>query len=144
MQLKITILRLRKPELSDDLTIAQLQRFTCCIKAKCALKSKLTSMKGHDSPLCCQFAKNHLHLAISMHIQNLIKFCPFVLKILSGNKILTSIKGHNYFTNLQKMTGNKPNLDLLNMNVYINLVKFFQICSQYIKLKRNSDINQGP
>ena len=29
-----------------------------------------------------------------MCMQNLVKFCPLVLKILSGNEILTSIKGH--------------------------------------------------
>ena len=30
-----------------------------------------------------------------MCIQNLVKICPLVLKILSGNEILTLIKGHN-------------------------------------------------
>ena len=39
-----------------------------------------------------------------MCIQNLVKFCPLVLKILSGNEILTSIKGHNSVANLRKMT----------------------------------------
>ena len=37
-----------------------------------------------------------------MCIQNLVKFCLLVLKILSGNKILTSIKGHNSVANLRK------------------------------------------
>ena len=37
-----------------------------------------------------------------MYIQNLVKFCLWVLKILSGNKILTSIKGHNSVANFQK------------------------------------------
>ena len=37
-----------------------------------------------------------------------------VLKILSGNEILTSIKGHNSVANLQKMTPYNPNLDLGN------------------------------
>ena len=64
-----------------------------------------------------------------MFIQNLVKFCPFVLKILSGNEkkkilsgneILTSIKGHNSVANLQKMTLYDPNLDLVNANVYTN------------------------
>ena len=41
-----------------------------------------------------------------------------VLKILSGNKILTSIKGHNSVINLQKVTLNNPNLDLVNMKGY--------------------------
>ena len=34
--------------------------------------------------------------------QNLVKFCLFILKILSGNEILTRIKGHNSVTNLRK------------------------------------------
>ena len=55
-----------------------------------------------------------------MCIQNLVKFCPLVLKILSGNEILTSTKGHNSVANLQKMKLYNPNLDLVNANVYIN------------------------
>ena len=30
-----------------------------------------------------------------MCIQNLVKFCPSILKILSKNQFLTSFKGHN-------------------------------------------------
>ena len=37
-----------------------------------------------------------------MCIQNLVLFCQFVLKILSKNRILTSIKGSNSVANLQK------------------------------------------
>ena len=37
--------------------------------------------------------------------------------ILSRIEILTSIKGHNSVSNLQKMTINNPNLDLVNVNV---------------------------
>ena len=59
-------------------------------------------------------------LSMLMSIQILVKFCPLVLKILSGNKILTSIKGHNSVANLQKMTLYNPNLDLVNANVYTN------------------------
>ena len=47
--------------------------------------------------------------------QNLVKFCSFVLKILSGKEILTAIKGNNFVTNKQKMTGNNLNLDLVNI-----------------------------
>ena len=43
----------------------------------------------------------------------------YVLSILSGNEILTSIKDHNSFTNEQKRTGNNPNLDLVNIYAYI-------------------------
>ena len=79
-----------------------------------------------------------------MRIQNLVKFCPLVLKILSGNEILTSIKGHNSVVNLRKMTLYNPNLDLINVIMYTKFGKILSIGSQDIGRKRNSDINQGP
>ena len=51
-------------------------------------------------------------------------FCQFVLKILSGNEILTSIKSHYSVANLQNLLLNNPNLDIINDNVYTKLVKF--------------------
>ena len=41
-------------------------------------------------------------LSISMHIQNLIEIHKLIHKILSINKILTSIKGHNSLKNWSK------------------------------------------
>ena len=79
-----------------------------------------------------------------MCIQNLVRFCQFVLKILSGNEILTSIKGHNSVKILRKMTGNNPNLDLVNVDVHTKFGQILSIRSQDIEQKRNSDINQGP
>ena len=76
-----------------------------------------------------------------MCIQNLVKFCPLVLKILSGNEILTSIKGHLSVAKLQKMTLYNPNLDLVNANVFTNFGLILSIGSQDIERKRNSDIN---
>ena len=55
---------------------------------------------------------------INAYIQNMMKFCPLVLKISSAYKIITSIKGHNSVTNLRKMTGNNCNLDLVKVNAY--------------------------
>ena len=52
---------------------------------------------------------------LSMHMQNLVKFHLFVLKILSGNKILTEIKGYNSVVNLRKLTCNNPNLDAVKV-----------------------------
>ena len=72
-----------------------------------------------------------------MGIQNLVKFCPLVLKILSGNEILTSIKDHNSVANLRKMTLHNPNLDLINVNVYTNLVKF---CPLVLKILSRNEI----
>ena len=65
-----------------------------------------------------------------MRIQNLVLFCQFVLKILSKNQILTSIKGRN--------------LDLVTDNVYTNFGLILSIRSQDIKQKPNFDVNQGP
>ena len=50
--------------------------------------------------------------------QNLVQFCPLVLKVLSGNEILTSIKGHNSVANLQNLALYNPNLDIIYVNVY--------------------------
>ena len=79
-----------------------------------------------------------------MCIQNLVRFCQFFLKIMSGNKILKSIMGHKSFKSLQKVIGNNPRLDLVNVNVHTNFGHILSICSQDIERKRNSDINQGP
>ena len=79
-----------------------------------------------------------------MCIQNLVRFCQFVLKILSGNEILLSIKGHNSVKILRKMTGNNPKLDLVNVDVHTKFGQILSIRSQDIERKRNSDINQGP
>ena len=74
-----------------------------------------------------------------MCIQILVKFCLLVLNVLSGNEILTSIKGRNSVANLQKLTIyeiltsikgrnsvanlrnltlKNPNLDIIYVNVY--------------------------
>ena len=79
-----------------------------------------------------------------MCIQNLVRFCRFVLKILSGNKILTSVKGRNSVKILRKMMGDNPKLDLFNLDVYTKFGQILSIRSQDIKQKQNSDINQGP
>ena len=79
-----------------------------------------------------------------MCIQILVRFCQFVLEILSGNKILTSIKGRNSVKILPKMTGNNPKVDVVNVDVHINFGQILSICSRDIERKRNSDVNQGP
>ena len=55
-----------------------------------------------------------------------------------------SIKGRNSVKRLQKMMGNNPKLDLVNVDVH---TKFGQILSfgyQDIEWKHHSDVNQGP
>ena len=78
-----------------------------------------------------------------MCIQNLVLFCQFVLKILSKNQILTSIKGHNSVANLRKTKIYNTNLDLVTDNVYTNF-GLMSIGSQDNEQKPNFDVNQGP
>ena len=77
-------------------------------------------------------------------IQNLVRFCQLVLEILSGNKILTSIKGRNSVKNLLKITGNNPKLDLVNVDGHTKFCHILSTGSQDIERKQNSDVNQGP
>ena len=79
-----------------------------------------------------------------MCIQNLVLFCQFVLKILSKNRILTSIKGSNSVANLQKTKIYNTNIDLVNDNVFTKFGLILTIRSQDIEQKPNSDVNQGP
>ena len=76
-------------------------------------------------------------------IQNFVRFCLFVLKILSGNENLTSIKGCNSVKILRKMAGHNPKLDLVNVDVHTKYGQILSICSQDIEQKQNSDVNQG-
>ena len=79
-----------------------------------------------------------------MYIQNLVIFCPFVLELLSENKILTSIKGRNSVKILRKITGTNPKLDIVNVDVHTQFGQILSIRSQDIEWKRFSDVNQGP
>ena len=79
-----------------------------------------------------------------MCIQNSVSISLFVLKILNKNRILTSIKGYNSVANLRKMRVVKPNVDLVNNNVYTKFGLNKSIRSQTIEQKLNSDVNQGP
>ena len=78
-----------------------------------------------------------------MCIQNLVLFCQFVLKILSKNVILTSIRGRNSVSNLRKTMIYNTNVDLINDNVYAKLGLNRSIRFQNIEQKLNSDVNQG-
>ena len=71
-------------------------------------------------------------------IQNLVGFCQFVLKILSGNEILTSIKGSNSVKILRKSTGNNPKLDVVNVDAHTKFGQILSICSLDIERKQNA------
>ena len=79
-----------------------------------------------------------------MCIQNLVTFCQLVLKILSKNQILTSIKGGNSVANLRKTIIYNTNIDLVNDDVYTKFGLILSIRFQDIEQKLNSDVNQGP
>ena len=69
-----------------------------------------------------------------MHIQNLMKYSPFVLKIF-----LTPIKGHNSVTNVQNMTGNNPKIYLVNIDEY-NIQNLMKFCSFVLKISSGNTI----
>ena len=77
-----------------------------------------------------------------MCIQNLVRFCQFVLKILSGNETLTSIKGCNSVKILRKIMGNNPKLDLVNVDVHTKFGQILSIRSQDIEREQNSYVNK--
>ena len=62
-------------------------------------------------------------LSISMHIQNFIEIHKIIHKILSINKILMSIKGHNSVKNWPKIMCIWNNIDFVFINAY---TKFYQ------------------
>ena len=72
-----------------------------------------------------------------MCIQNLVKFCRLVLKILSGNEILTSINGRNSVVNLRNLTLYNPNLDIIYEMCIQNFVK---LCLSVLKIFSGNEI----
>ena len=78
-----------------------------------------------------------------MCIQNLVKFCPFILKIWSKNLFLESIKGRNSVANLRKTKIYNTNLDLVTDNVYTNFGPILSIRSQDIEQKPNFDVTRA-
>ena len=79
-----------------------------------------------------------------MFIQNLVLMCQLVLKTLSKNQILTSIKGHNSVANLRNTNIYNTNVDLVNDKVFTKFGLILSIRSQDIEQNPNSDIYQGP
>ena len=82
----------------------------------------LESIKGRNSVANLRkkqrFTILTLILSMMMCIQNLVSFCQFVLKILSKNQILTSIKDRNSVANLRKTTIYNTKVDLVDDNVF--------------------------
>ena len=105
----------------------------------------LESIKGRNS--VANLRKNNdlqlltLILAMMICIQNLVLFCQFVLKILSKNQILTSIKGRNSVANLRKTKIYNNNVDLVNDNVFTKFGLILSIGFQDIEQKPKSDVN---
>ena len=79
------------------------------------------SVKGHYTVENLQkndVFNSTLILPMIMCIQNLVKVCPVILKILSKNQFMTSIKGRNSVADLQKKSFYNPNINLVNDNLY--------------------------
>ena len=70
--------------------------------------------------------------------------CLFVLKLVSKNQILTSIKGRNSVANLRKTMIYNTSIDLVNDNVYTKFGLNWSIRYRDIEQKLNSDVNQAP
>ena len=68
-----------------------------------------------------------------MCIQNLVKFCPFFLKIWSKNLILETIKGRNSLQICEKTMIYNTNVDLVNDDVYTKFGLIPSIPSQDIE-----------
>ena len=85
-----------------------------------------------------------LILSMIMCIQNLATICLFVLKILSKNQILTSIKGRYSVANLRKTMIYISSVDLVNDYMYTKFGLNRSIFFQDIEQKHNSDVNKRP
>ena len=68
-----------------------------------------------------------------------MKFCQFVLKILSETKFWRKSRAITPGTNVPRMMCNNPMLDLVNINAYIKFDEILSICSQDIEWKQNYD-----
>ena len=90
----------------------------------------MAKIKGHNSGTntrkrMCNNPKLDL-VNMNAYIKFGENLSEFVLKILSKNKILAKIKGHNSGTNMRKRKCNKSKLDLVNMNAYIKFGEIYQ------------------
>ena len=65
-----------------------------------------------------------------MCMQNLVSFCQFILKTLSKNQNLTSIKGRYPVANFQKTMVYITNVDLVNDNEYTKFELILSIRSK--------------
>ena len=79
-------------------------------------------------------------LSISMHIQNLIEIHKLIHKILSINKILTLIKGHNSVKNWPKTMCIRYNMDLVFINAYTKFIKIHPFVLKI--LRKNTFLHQ--
>ena len=70
-----------------------------------------------------------------MCIQNLVKFCPFILKIWSKNLILESIKGRNSVANLQQFT-----LLMLILSMMMCIQNLVLFCQFVLKILSKNQI----
>ena len=73
-----------------------------------------------------------------MCIQNLVSFCQFLLKILSKNGILTSIKGSNSVANLRKKQ--RFTIPTLILSMIMCMQNLVSICLFFLKILSKNQI----
>ena len=118
----------RKLELSENLTIAPLQRISCSSKdikqenLKILNRNKILTIKGHNSVTNKQIITGKNPNLGIVSINAYTKFVE-ILSICSPDieqkRNSDTIKGHNSVTNLRKIATNNLNLNLVNINSYI-------------------------
>ena len=72
-----------------------------------------------------------------MCIQNLVKFCPFILKIWSKNLIFESIKGRDSVANLRK---HQFTLLTLILSMIMCIQNFVLFCQFFLKILSKNQI----
>ena len=78
-----------------------------------------------------------------MCIQNLVEFCPFILKIWSKHQIRASIKGRNAVANLRKTMIYNTNIDLVNDDVYTKFSLILSIRFKTFSKNQNLTSTKG-
>ena len=75
-----------------------------------------------------------------MCIQNLVKFCTFILKIWSKNLILESIKGRNSVANLQKKKQQRFTKLTLILSMMVCIQNLVLFCQFVLKISSKNQI----
>ena len=84
--------------------------------------------------------KPNLDLVNDNVYTNLVKFCPFSLKICSKNLILESIKGRNSVANLQKKKKKRFTILTLILSMMMRIQNLVLFCQFVLKILNKNQI----